>query len=319
MTPSPSTPSQPRTMPLTATDAAPVPTSRFRTWVARHPVAAFLLIGPPLSLALMAVPAMAQLGLVPGKDLPGRLGLDMEEVASILLVVTIFLTALGVTAAESGRDGVRLLLRRMARWQVPVRWWLLATLAIPVATIALALLFGDRATVPALPTLGAEIVAILIAFLFVNLWEEAVWAGFMQTRLERRHRLFTAAALTAVPFAAVHMPLRVITGDARTAGELLSAFVVLTVFMVFLRTLLGIVLRGARNSVLVVAAAHTMFNRSNNVDGIAADILSGPNRQNAALLATVVLTVVLAVVVRRRLTRSHRRVLDAAELEGASR
>jgi hypothetical protein len=35
------------------------------------------------------------------------------------------------------------------------------------------------------------------------------------------------------------------------------------------------VMRGAANSLLLVGLSHTMFNRSNNTDGIAADILRG--------------------------------------------
>ena len=78
-------------------------------------------------------------------------------------------------------------------------------------------------------------------------------------------------------------------------------------------------LRGAANSILVVAATHTMFNRSNNEDGLVADILHGPNRQNAALLATVVLAIVLAVITRRHLGRSDRRALDEREMYSRQR
>jgi uncharacterized protein len=41
----------------------------------------------------------------------------------------------------------------------------------------------------------------------VNLWEETAWAGVVQTRVERRHNIFAAAALTAVPFGFIHLPL----------------------------------------------------------------------------------------------------------------
>jgi membrane protease YdiL (CAAX protease family) len=256
--------------------------SRFADLVARYPVATFLLIALPLSLGLMTLPVLAQYDLIPGKGLAGKIGLDMEEAASILLVISIFLAALAVTAMEGGKEGVRVLVRRMTRWQAPARWWLVATLAIPAGTVTLALLLGDTAAVPSLSALGDEAVALLIALVLINLWEEAVWVGFMQTRIERKHALFTAAAVTAVPFAAVHMPLRLITGEAKTAVELLTSFVVLLVFMLVVRSLFG-------------------------------DILDGPNRQNAALLTTVLLTVVLAVVARRRLARSYRAVLDERE------
>ena len=50
-----------------------------------------------------------------------------------------------------------------------------------------------------------------MAFALANLGEEGTWTGFMQTRLERRHNFFLVALVTAVPFAIVHLPLRVIT------------------------------------------------------------------------------------------------------------
>jgi uncharacterized protein len=304
--------------PLTLSSNRPHRRSPAAQFIAAHPVVSFLLVALPLSLALMTFPVLAQYEIIPGKSLPGRIGLDMEEAASLLLLPTIFLPMLAVTAVEGGRTAVRELFRRMTRWHVRLRWWAVATLGIPAGTVALALLLGDTATVPSLATLGDEAVAVLIAFLMVNLWEEAVWAGFMQTHLERTHAFVTAAALTAVPFAAVHMPLRLITGEAKTAGELLTNFVILTIFVMFARSLFGIVLRGAGNSILVVAATHTMFNRSNNVDGLVADILRGPNRQLAALLTVVVLAIVLGVLTHHRLTRSARQLLDELESDPAA-
>ena len=59
------------------------------------------------------------------------------------------------------------------------------------------------------------------------------------------------------------------------------------------------------NSLLLVGLTHAMFNRSNNSDGIAADLLpSGESRQLAALLATVVWAV--AHGLRSEPSRSYR-------------
>jgi uncharacterized protein len=293
--------------------AEPLATNAWRRTAQRRPVTLFLALALPISLALMSLPLMVEFGIVPGRSLPGRVGLDMEEVASVLLILSIFPVALLVTALEGGRPAVKALLQRCTRWRVSPRWWLLAVFALPTSTIGLGVASGDRARLPSAGTLVGELVALLVALLCINMWEEGTWAGFVQTHLERRRNFFVAAALTAVPFAAVHMPLRVITGDAGTVGELMTSFTVLVVFMVFIRSLLGTVVRGAANSVLLAAVTHTFFNRSNNVDGIAADVLTGDGRQNAALLATVVVTVVVAVLSRRQLSRSYRRVLDACE------
>ena len=90
------------------------------------------------------------------------------------------------------------------------------------------------------------------------------------------------------------MPLQVINGEIASALDLVVAFTLLFVVTIVVRSLFGMVLRGAVNSVLLVAVTHLMFNRSANSDGIVADILTGgDNRQTAVLLATLVLTVAL--------------------------
>lgn len=291
----------------------PVKSSRLRAAVTRHPVVTFLAVALPLVFLVVTVPALAQYDVLPGKTLPGKVGLTVEEAASFFLVLVIFGTALAVTAVTEGTEGVRILFRRMTRWRVALRWWLFAVLAMPATTLVFATLMGDHVTFPSPSVLGGEAVAFTVAFLAANFGEEGTWAGFMQTHLERSHGFLTAAVITAVPFALVHMPLRVITGEATTVGELAVSFVVLFVFASFFRTLMGGVARGAANSVLLAAVTHTFFNRSNNSGGLVDDFLTGPNRQVAALAAAVVLTVALSLLIRRRLTRAYRAELDAAE------
>jgi uncharacterized protein len=84
------------------------------------------------------------------------------------------------------------------------------------------------------------------------------------------------------------------------------------------RPLIGMVLRGSGESVFAAALMHTFFNRSNNSDGIVADLLTGPNRPLAALIATVLLTIVLGFAIRRKLSRTYRQELDKRNAEGAA-
>ena len=282
--------------------------------VRRHPIAAFLLLALGSVYVLSIIPILMQYDVIPGKNFPVRLGIDMERFSAAVLTLLLFGSALLVTQLDGGRRAVRQLFRRMLRWKVGVGWWLAAVLALPLLTVMIAVLLGDSAVVPSGSVLWREVVGIAIAFLLINIWEEAAWAGFLQTRLERRHNFFLAALLTGIPFAAIHMPLQVITGQVRSAGDFAVGFGLLMVLVIFVRSLYGMVLRGAANSLLLVGLSHTMFNRSNNTDGIAADILrGGDSRQVAALLATVVLVVLLGLVLRSKLSRSYRRELDAAE------
>jgi membrane protease YdiL (CAAX protease family) len=291
--------------------------SRFSALASRHPVALFLVLALGSVYVLSIIPILMQFDVIPGKELADRAGVGMERATAALLTVLLLAAMVLVTAMEGGRAALRELLHRMLRWRVGLGWWLVAVAALPALTVGIAILLGDRARMPSASVLGQEVVGVVIAFLLINLWEESAWAGFMQTRLERRHNFFIAAALTAIPFAAIHLPLRVITGEIRSAADFGINFALLLVLGLIVRPLMGMVLRGAANSLLLVGLTHTFFNRSNNNDGIAADILIGDNRQNAALLATLVLTVLVGVVLRTKLTRSYRRELDDAENRSA--
>jgi membrane protease YdiL (CAAX protease family) len=282
--------------------------------VQRHPIAVFLVLALGSVYVLSVIPILMQYDVIPGKDFPSRLGLDMERFSAAGLTLLLFGSALLVTYLDGGRPAVRQLFRRILRWRVGVGWWLVALLALPLLTVVIAVLFGDTAVLPSGSVLGRELLGILIAWFLINLWEEAAWAGFLQTRLERRHNFFIAALLTGIPFAAIHMPLQVITGEVRSALDFAVGFGLLMVLVVFVRSLFGMVLRGAANSLLLVGLTHAMFNRSNNSDGIVADLLPGSDsRQIAALLATILLAVVLGLVLRRKLSRSYRHELDEAE------
>ena len=54
-----------------------------RAWVRRHPLTAFLIMGFGLALLVMSVAILAQIGVIPGRSLPGRVGLEMERVAAV--------------------------------------------------------------------------------------------------------------------------------------------------------------------------------------------------------------------------------------------
>jgi uncharacterized protein len=279
-----------------------------------HPLTVFLALIFGFATAVLAVALLAGRSVLLEKSLLEPLGVDLASAASAaMLIFGLFPAALIVTALQGGRPAVRELFRRMFRWRTSLGWWLLALFALPAGTVMLAVLLGDAAQLPSRNVLWQELLALAAAFLLYNLPEEAAWAGFFQTRLEQRHSFLVAAALTAVPFAAIHLPVQIVNGDVDSAADLGANFLLLLVFGVVMRVFYGMVLRGAANSILLVGLTHTMFNRSNNNDGIGAAILEGENRQFAALLVTVLLTIVLGVLLRRKLSRSYRHLLDEAE------
>jgi membrane protease YdiL (CAAX protease family) len=130
----------------------------------------------------------------------------------------------------------------------------------------------------------------------------------LQTRLERRHNVFVAALLAAVPFGLAHWPLAFLGQfTAASAAISLVAYIVLGALV---RPLAGLVMRGARDSVLAFALVHTLFNRTNNPDGIPGTLLDGQGHAYGLLVVLLLLTGTVALILRRRLGAADRIRLD---------
>lgn len=60
-----------------------------------------------------------------------------------------------------------------------------------------------------------------------------------------------------------------------------------------------------------MALLQSVFNRTNNDNGIVAALTSGGARLLAMAVGPILLTVAVAIPIRRRLTRNHRLMLDS--------
>ncbi len=273
------------------------PTGGFRAFTRRRPITALLLIAIPLGWAILGVPALATHGLIPGGDLP-------VEVFALALTVLVMLPAtVWVVSAADGRAGVRALFSRTFRWRFGPAWWAAVLVALPVTTIAVAVAFGESVQTEDLTsTLTREVPLLLLPIVLVNMWEETVWAGFVQTRLERRHGLLAAAALTAVAFAGIHLPM-LLADDDLSASSLLEGAAVLFGAALVVRVMVGVFLRATAGSVLAVAVLHGTWNGSTGEDGLVDDLLSGGQPVLAGVIAAALVTAAAAALVRPRLTR----------------
>ncbi len=247
-----------------------------------------------LSWLVLSVPVLAFHGLIPGADLP----IEVFALAATLLVLLPL--ALWVTAVTDGRDGVRALLRRVFRWRIGVGWWVVVLFGLPVTALLLGVIFGGSLhTADAGSALLKQFLSIVLAVAVINLWEEAVWAGFFQTRLESRYTFVVAAALTALPFAGVHVPLVLLDEDI-SALSVLKGIGGLLILGFAVRLLLGVTLRGAADSVLAVGVLHQIFDASNNQGGLVDSLLDDASAVVMAEAATVVLTLLIAVFLWKR-------------------
>ncbi len=274
--------------------AAPRPApGPVRRVVTRRPLTVFTTVVLGAGWPILSVPALTAHGLLPGGALP----VEPFVLATLLLVM--LPAALGVTALVDGRPGVRTLLARTVRWRFGAGWWAAVVLGLPVTAVLVGLASGRSLHLgTAGPVLLEALVSVGSALLLVNLWEETVWAGFLQTRLQQRHGAWRAALLTSVAFAGLHVPLQFTGGvSGASAAVAVGALFVLGVLV---RVMAGVFLAATGGSVLAVAVLHAAFNASTAEGDLVDGLLSGTGVLPVALVATVLLTVAAAVALRGR-------------------
>lgn len=273
------------------------PAGGFRAFTVRRPITALLLLVIPLGWAILGVPALAAHGVIPGGDLP-------VQVFALALTVLVMLPATTwVVWVTEGRAGVRALFSRTLRWRFGAAWWVTVLIALPLTTVVVGVALGDSlATADLAATLAREVPLMLLPIVLVNLWEETAWAGFVQTRLDRRHGLLAAAALTAVAFAGIHLPMLLADDDVSVSSFLAGAGLLLGAALV-VRVMVGVFLRATAGSVLAVAVLHGSWNGSTGEGSLADDLLSGGQPVLAALIAAALVTAAAVALAGRRVSR----------------
>jgi membrane protease YdiL (CAAX protease family) len=234
------------------------PTSSPRRLIARHPVAAFLVMVYTVTITFALLRTRG--------DIP--LPFDLSLWMSLEHLFDCALPAFVVVAALKGRAGVRDLMRRSFKWRVAIRWYLVALLGLPVATVLCA---GAIFRLAPLQTLGANwpllwlvlLPDLLMRIVFFNLAEEIGWTGFLQDRLQTQYGPLKACVLTEIPFALFHVPDVLVD----TGGQLAPALIFLiaiTIVQLFGRVVIMWLYNRTNHSVLLVALFHSTYNTSVN-------------------------------------------------------
>ena len=215
--------------------------SRLRQLAARFPLATFLILGFSLAYGLAFIWGLAYHGVIPGGGLAAALHIAPDELTGGALVLSLFPAALFATWASNGRVGVRSLFRRAFHWRVDPGWWLTVLFGLPVLTVSLAVLMGDQLRSIDVPSfLASQLMFLLVNFIVINLWEEVAWTGLFQTRLEERHNWLLASVLTAIPFAAIHLPLQFFLDQPVTVASLAVAFGLYLLLGLLVRPMLAV-------------------------------------------------------------------------------
>ena len=107
-------------------------------------------------------------------------------------VVGVGLGAFLVSYALSGRAGVADLARRSVRWRVPVRWYLIALLTVPVAATLISVVIYGPAALAAPPggwsrALTKVVAVFLLQLVLFQMAEEIGFTGFLQHHWQDRY------------------------------------------------------------------------------------------------------------------------------------
>lgn len=241
-----------------ALTAGPGSGNRLVGLVRRRPVASFLLWAFPVGQAVAFIPVVAR--AVHGADLPAAPFVVLANLVGLLL------PALVITRVVDGPAGLQALLRRAVRVRVPLRWYVLALVVVPVSAtgVAMTLLGGpvDPGRTLAAAVASGLLVQVLLGLVTTNWAEEVAWTGFLQSRLQERHGPVRAALATGPLFALQHASLA--AGNGWLGAVVVLLFITATA--VPFRFLQGWVVNRT-GSLLVVGLVHAAGNASTDGSG----------------------------------------------------
>jgi membrane protease YdiL (CAAX protease family) len=244
-------------------DAARRPTSARGNLLARYPLISFFVLAYALSWLAWSPWFLSEAGT-------GILPFDGGKFSTLLniaaLVLGPTLSALVVTEASEGREGVRRLLHRIVLWRVGVRWYAFVLLGIPAIVLVSALVMpGALASfdASAVPSVMFLYVVAGLFFLFAGgpFFEEIGWRGFALPRLQGLYGPLGGTLILGVLWALWHLPLFLIPNWDTPHGSPLDValFVVLAIGIAVVLTW---VFNNTKGSVLMTILAHGSFNMS---------------------------------------------------------
>jgi membrane protease YdiL (CAAX protease family) len=286
-------------------DAQTVSISPIRSSIVRHPLFAYFLIafvGTWVTMLPLLL-SSAGLGIFP-YELPGPLFL-------LIFFGSTFtgpaLAALVVTSRESGRAGVRDLLRRILLWRVGLHWYAVALFSfLAVWLVAFTFVFGRTLWANLFQNWQLFLVVFLpnvvIGLFLPSLGEEPGWRGFALPRLQARYGPLLGTVILGSLHSFWHLPAFFLPLLGPFTPARFLAFLITGTAGSFIYTW---IFNNTRASILLAMLTHAASNASSTylTRIIPADtpdtLLSGwaqalgPDWLNAVAFATVALLLVL--------------------------
>lgn len=224
----------------------------------QHPVIAYFTLAYAISWAV-------ELPLVASAQ--GWLQAPIPPAIHYLASFGPLLSALIVTVATEGRQGIRQLLAGLLKWRVGLGWALFATLS-PIALFVVAAIIGYATTgkwpdltllgeVDDLPYLGI-VGGFILWLLTFGLGEEIGWRGYALPRLQKRHTALTATLILGIVWALWHLPA-FFYRDTYMAMGLITGFPLFLLSILAASIVFTWLYNSTRGSLLMVIVFHALF------------------------------------------------------------
>jgi membrane protease YdiL (CAAX protease family) len=303
-------------MPAATENRQPTPLSPLKRLVVRHPVAAFLVMLYAIAWTVFLPVVLQARGLL---ALPVDLseGIAFDAVTSLASILGVALPAFLVAAATGGKAGVRELLRRCLRWRVGIVWYLAALFGLLAVMVLVGSVLSDPAPLEVLTERWSLIFTlflpeVLVPFLYIQLFEEAGWTGFMQHTLQERRGPLVASILVAPAFVLQHLPILLMDAGVGLASLIIVGALVMVA--VFFRVVVMWLYNGSGRSVLVVALFHSAYNSAwgTGDQKFTGELIPGPAATLIPIGVVAVVAVVVAAFTRGRLSYEPERVPQRA-------
>jgi uncharacterized protein len=232
---------------MSATSLAP-PAASTPSVVRRHPVISFVVLTYAITWTLWA-PLVVFRGQIPGPlaFVLIVLGSNVPSVLGILFV-----------ALLRGRSGVRILLGRLLRARIGLRWYLAAVaLAVPaLCAVWVSTLLGGPS-----PVVVTTISAVVVSFLFSifpgsAVGEELGWRGFALPRLQARHSALASSLIVGAAWGIYHFPLFLLGSPIRPFALFLPFAIGCVIMSIFYTWMYN----GTGGSLLIVVLLHATTN-----------------------------------------------------------
>jgi uncharacterized protein len=275
-------------------------------WTRHHTLTSYFILAFGLSWAVWVPMALVGARVYQGQIWPNHIpGLFGPMVAAFIM-----------SAIVAGGAGVRNLVRRMIRWRVAGKWYLIALspLAFYAAAVVTLGVLGqgwpnvaEMGKFSSLPVVAFPVMGLLL--LATGYAEETGWRGFAVPEMLKTRSLLSTAVVIGLLWTVWHVPSMFVIENYRQMGIVILPM--FTVGIVSGSILLAWVYRGSGGSVLIVALWHGCYDLVSGTaaaHGVPAAIVS---------MAVVVWAVLIVVVeVRRgRREKATRSTLTPASTE----